>query len=972
MTSGLTRWLERIRRGRVSGRASPPRRRAVAVSLRRWANVLALAVLGLIFAMAIEVGLGTPVRRLAELWSGAPIPAIAIIMLAGLALACVPLAGIGGLHWRQVRRVLVYPPVWLSVVLALGAMFLLQRSGWPLPGFSVETWLWSMAICLGAPVMCVVAGKLLRVSMPTHHESTRRAEAVSADRTAQALSTDVAGSLIPWLEQEQPVEKPAEDDLFDLRYVAQRIAESFFDPKLATVGLVGPFGVGKSSIIAFVRYYIDFDKEFRARMEARWSEHVRLGHVAGFRAPHILLCPVSAWGLRDQPGAGVILRQAVTRLAAEVDCLSVSNLPEQYTQALKGVSPEWLNLPMLLSAPDDAEEQLRRLEPILEAINARLIVVVEDLDRNVESPALTHASRDRESARLAVPAPGRIARELEALFSRLVDLERVSFVLVVAHAGAADIARLCERIEPVHRIERGLALRMAGAFRAHCLVWARELGDAQPAHESTLHFMGGLDEWAALDLDMLGGRTPVTALAELVRTPRALKQALRHAWHAWKDLHGEVDFDDLLVCHVIRAVSPDAFDFLLEQYGVLSAGRGDGQQKDDMTAAWQAQIRDCNQDATERLWILTGFLFPGFAAASRSPGPPQGVQRRVYWDRVVRGRVAEAVRDQDILHAVAAWKCDASGSGLAGWLAADKAFAEAFERVIEGFPKPEFTLAHEEYRRLTSQVVEIGMRALGADACDDSIPGFIPLWRRARAVQENNGTAEWLSDEICKALPQSLAMGNDLKYYWADDKRSSLSQEQREEIRDRTAAWARKHITAEMLAKNLGRTDSAALYQFVTQRHVDHASAFDPTTWRWLVGPIIGAMGMAPAIVTPQVCLLLSHSQSQRKLDASRQWHHVTDYGLDEEPLNELAPEETERKSIVAALAGAPDPENDSPMRDIVIGVRDDARRLLESIKAGSIDASVKSKSLNQPPGADGKAVAGSEKLEGQERGSDR
>lgn len=941
-------------------------RPARAVCLRRLANILVLSVAGLVFVMLLELTLGTQVRRLAGLWAGAgvPVPVVAAILLLPLALSFVVLVRLG-LHLGHLRCVLVYPPVWLAPVLTTGAMILLQRSDWPLPlpKFDSETWLWSLGIWIAASLLYLVGVKLLTTGMPVQRRSDGRGGEVIAEHPLRALTADPE-QLLPWLELERPVENPERDDLFDLRYVGQRIAEHFFDPRLATVGLVGPFGVGKSSIVKFVRHYVESDRAFGDRMRIRWHEEHRRGGLTERYAPRILLCPLSAWGLRDQPGAVVILRHAVQRLTAVVDCLSVSDLPEQYAKTLKGIGPEWLNLPMMLSANDDAEEQLRRLEPILEAINARLIVVVEDLDRNVEVPDLALSSQEIESpgrdaptrisTRFTTRSSGRIARELEALFSRLLDLERVSFVLVVANPGAADLSRLCERIEPVHRIERALVPGVVGTLRTHCLKLGRERGDIQPAHESTLNFMGALHEWSALDFNVLGERTPVTALAELLRTPRALKQALRHTWQSWADLHGEVDFDDLLICHVIRAVSPSAFDFLMENYGALSGASPDRKLKDELSLAWAAQLRDCSQDERELLWTLAGFLFPGIAVASRSPSPPQGVLRTVYWDRVVRGRVAERVRDQEVLRAIATWKQDGSDNSIASKLAGDEAFADAFERVVEGFPRNEFALVHEGFRRLTSQVVEIGILVHHAEACDDTIPGFIPLRRRARASHENEGLAEWLWEEIQKALPHSLAMANDLECWFCDDNMTTFPRDEREQIRNRTIAWAQEHLTAEMLAQNLGRSEWAALYQFVTRRHLDPAPPFQATSWRWLVPRIIGAMEIAPDVVTPQVCLLLCCSQTRRKRDASKQWRQVSEYGLDATLLEELAPGETDRRALLERLAVAASPTLDiaPQIRAIVEAVRDDARRVLQSFGTSCTQAPSpnQKESQTQPP----------------------
>jgi hypothetical protein len=318
------------------------------------------------------------------------------------------------------------------------------------------------------------------------------------------------------------------------------------------------------------------------------------------------------------------------------------------------------------------------------------------------------------------------------------------------------------------------------------------------------------------------------------------------------------------------------------------------------------------------------------------------VRRTVYWERVIRGRVAERVRDQEVLRDVATWKQDGAETLLASKLAADTAFSEGFERVIEGYPRAEFILTHAEYRRLTSQVVAIGIREHNAESCDDAVPGFIPLWRSARALQENDGVGEWLWEEIGKAFPCSLAMANDLEYYWGDDKRTRFPQNEREQIRSRTIAWAREHMTAEMLAQNLGRTNPAALYQFVTRRHVESAREFEAPSWRWLVPRLIGAMGIAPNVVTRQVCLLLSRSRSGRDGDASKQWHGVTGHELDKSLLEELAPQETERKALLERLAATTGPtdEDDSQMRSIVHGVCDDARRVLEDFRIGSAQAS--------------------------------
>ena len=63
------------------------------------------------------------------------------------------------------------------------------------------------------------------------------------------------------------------------------------------------------------------------------------------------------------------------------------------------------------------------------------------------------------------------------------------------------------------------------------------------------HQMQSLDaEWvAAIGCAHIGN-----AIASIVRTPRAIKSALRRTRSAWSQLHGEVDFDDLLLVCILR------------------------------------------------------------------------------------------------------------------------------------------------------------------------------------------------------------------------------------------------------------------------------------------------------------------------------------------------------------------------------------------------------------------------------------
>lgn len=81
---------------------------------------------------------------------------------------------------------------------------------------------------------------------------------------------------------------------------------------------------------------------------------------------------------------------------------------------------------------------------------------------------------------------------------------------------------------------------------------------------------------------MLAGEIngPIDHIMRLVKTPRLLKTILRRTAHSWERLHGEIDFDDLLVANVIRFAAPEAYDFLLENYREIRGLERDGLLKD--------------------------------------------------------------------------------------------------------------------------------------------------------------------------------------------------------------------------------------------------------------------------------------------------------------------------------------------------------------------------------------------------------
>jgi len=121
-------------------------------------------------------------------------------------------------------------------------------------------------------------------------------------------------AFITWLNEEKPIRKP-DDDGFDLKPFALRIASMLLDTPMKTIGLVGTYGCGKSSIIKMVDYYINNQGELLKDKQGEQSEQPF--------TDKIISCEVSGWGFRQSAAVEHILKIIVAH--ASEQCRIASN-----------------------------------------------------------------------------------------------------------------------------------------------------------------------------------------------------------------------------------------------------------------------------------------------------------------------------------------------------------------------------------------------------------------------------------------------------------------------------------------------------------------------------------------------------------------------------------------------------------------------------------------------------------------------
>ncbi|HEV3304626.1 MAG TPA: hypothetical protein VG055_33555 [Planctomycetaceae bacterium] len=369
-------------------------------------QILALHVIALPFAFSIALYLGPLVRQLV-LRKPVPFWHIAIGLEIPIVLASILLVRCAVIDFGHFRSLIYYPPTWTAALLVLPELWVSRRwCPWLMESSLQSGDLgWASLLWIAAPIGGALIA-LLDYQPPSNRGDSRK------NQGRDAASAEDFGA---WISSEAPIGHPAADR-FGASTVAERIAFSFFANPLRTWAVVGPRGAGKSSIVEMICHLVTRDKEFIDRASSTWSAAISPGSTVGrlsvlrnCRPPLIIPCVVSAWGSFSDPPQ-VVLRRVLDTLSKRVDCLSIGNLPAEYMDSLKGVSKDFLKLPLPVPSLDPLQ-QLERLAPILSAINARLIVFIEDLDRNPPDDATTTA--------------------IEAMLDRLKHVGSIGFVVVI-------------------------------------------------------------------------------------------------------------------------------------------------------------------------------------------------------------------------------------------------------------------------------------------------------------------------------------------------------------------------------------------------------------------------------------------------------------------------------------------------------------------------------------------------------------
>lgn len=713
-------------------------------AVRRWFEVVTYGLAGaLAFYLLAPLGkaVQTSVHPLPATYRAWDLAPWLVWLTAGVGLVVLGflLAAPLGFHRASFKAFRSHPPTGVAIVLALGLVGLLGTR----PGST------GLTAQLGAPttaagVLLLAIGVALGRFRGRGNEAGKTTKGVPPDNT-------LATQDFPWPFLEQWASRESDEqcwDLFARGPIVRRIASRLSSPGGVgrDIALLGAYGVGKTTIMRLVEVELS----------------------GGSPEERPAFCWVSCWGLeRGANPAAHVLGELIRAIDTEIPGAGLSRVPAYYRRLLSTTNTalgtlletalDWID------PPGDLDGLIIRLNRPLAEHGRRLILVLEDLDR------------DGDFVDVA---------QIQRLLWLLRAASQVSVVVAFdpQRLPGFDFARVCDHIELLRPIEADDVRRVMGALQRHCV---QDLTWIDPEPESTkqdrLDISGASGELHVF-ARRVGGHSLANHIASVLKTPRNLRAVVDRVARAWDRLAGEVNWADLVVLTVLRVGSPRTYEFLVanryrirhrEDRRLLSEGAEQAEGK-----AFRDHLG--HVDAPDAVAELVDSLHLAALQSDNKRPPLQGVGRlepNDYFERAVTEEFDGAIRDQQVLTDLEAWR--------------RRDDARVFERL--------FGAGEEEYARLlehfldpddAARVQEIVARGIGRLLERDGVsataeqPGLMALWRFCnRTVPHSPETSEWLSELISRAARKSLPLANELYYYWASVRYGVVDEDGRRRVR---------------------------------------------------------------------------------------------------------------------------------------------------------------------------------------------
>lgn len=809
-------------------------------SCARWGDIVLLsltaaAVTAVLAAFFLRTGRAVALAR------GLVIPGGVL-----LALMALPWA------WRHrracfgVRNLLRYPPAWVAALPGFGFLVLL----WSLDpaSFAASGGIqagWREILAASRPwLVGVVGGILLLVAVRLLWSETARSRKAprqgsgkdrspSGPKTGDRPAELTFEELIGWIRIDDEIREPSQDrfghDTIARRIVRRILPEenegtSASEPSIA---VVGPRGSGKTSIGNFVRWHLE---------------------QQGLLGSSILFVPVSLWPFETSRAAvRGILRALVDALAGHVDTTGLATLPAHYAEAITR-SGGWLSaLGSLLHRECSPDEVLGRVETIARALDLRIVLWVEDLERFTAAPTAGSAGETGHGEERLGP--------IRSLLHLLDRKDRITVILVAETLDDRfDMNKLARFIERVPRLDRTGGAEVIERFRRGCLDGFDDWIDPALTRREKLSGRSPDEEGP---FDVLGAKQPTLTdhVVTLCATPRRLKSALRAALDVWEPLVGEIDFDDVLLMSVLRVTEPDVFALVDRHIDILRDGWETHRVVEDQKCPFDQALSRLLSEEPEATRAaakeLLRYIFDDWHI-EKNPASilrPQGLAvagHADYWRRFLAvPDLANDERDQLVLEEMARWERDLTGQLPDLVAQPDRA------RFVEDLSQ---YLSHEAVMALFEKVIEDRAQESShewplADSIHHRPPGIVTM----RGIFDRVTPSPAILEERLRAViqrltPVNLGLIRELMDLFFSDLLNSSTPRLQDEL-----AEALLNLSTEELINTLKEADPDVLFHCVFSIQESQTRPYPFKNWETFASRLLDTLEQSPSVIVPQL-----------------------------------------------------------------------------------------------------------------------
>jgi len=820
------------------------KRRSAVVS--RWRGIICAVPMAGMIVLVLLYSFKQPLYRLASL----P-PWVVFMVAVVLGAMCSSHASGRWAAFFGVRHFHRYPPLWMAgsvgaslVVLLVGSNSAIHES----LHFNADE---SAALNLVGQIAVVVnifVGTCL--GLIAHLRSRQSDEqgpntADSAQATARPRPSKSFQGICAWLAKDDPITS-RDDDEFALSRIARRIARRLQCREAPAQAVVGGLGSGKTSLMRLVEKELSLLAKRRVRLVAvpLWPYQTTNAAVEG------------------------IIRELVKTLGQDVGTAELVGLPASYVAAISSLGGVWTALAHLQSRATDPQETLERIDRVAKGIDNRYVVWIEDLERFASGRARADGPETAAEAERLNP--------IRALLHGLDQLDSISVVVATTRLQLGfDLEKIARHIEQLPLLPEDQAAEIIGAFRHGC---RSEFDDIESASANARKALDALTDRMQREANRAvlgrGIHDLGDALIALCPTPRVLKQALRATRDAWTQLHGEIDFDDLLCMTILRTAEPDVFEPMSQHVDALRdapSAHVSRERREEARKTWSTAFDELRLDSMTRKSVdrIIEFVF----GQSNVDGKPQGIGRSQpvdYWVRfLATPELDDCERVQNVLRTIQT----GDDNAILGLI-------ENRERtlILEQFERFET----EKLQRLFRLVVEKRSHESAASWESGDPPGFIPIWRmHLKRSRAGILSTEVVCDDVRAALdiaaPRSLYLAAKLEeYFVVPSGHMCLLGPQGDPNVEGTKSHLRRNVVssyrgnaAQLVSSLTGAPFPTLLWICwgIDRVRANTTSGLPFPEWPDLAPTVLEAARLDPRVMLPQIaCLVVSTSTEMSEM----------------------------------------------------------------------------------------------------------